>query len=381
LTGVSASRVRLRVTFGVIVLNGEPFTRHLLRALYPFAHEIIVVEGSAPGGRNVARADGHSSDETLEVLRQFKAENDPDGKLTVVTAEDEGHPNGFWPGEKHEQSRAYATRASGDYLWQIDIDEFYLPVDMERVLAMLSTDPSITAMTFKQTTFWGGLDYWVDGWYLRRGATFYHRLFRWGPGYTYSTHRPPTVLDEAGRDLRTLRWLSGDATARLGIRLYHYSLLLPKQVVEKCDYYANAPWAKRAGALEWASDSWLRLDRPFRVHNVYDHPSWLERFEGSHPPEVIRMVEDLRASGKPEALRRTDDIERLLASPRYQIGRAILKAALAGSRWIPSLAPVTSSVRKEGRRARKIRPGPLRRLRRRLRRLVLGRPVKPGPPR
>ena len=35
-----------RVTYGIIVLNGEPFTRYCLRSLYPFAHEIIVVEGA-----------------------------------------------------------------------------------------------------------------------------------------------------------------------------------------------------------------------------------------------------------------------------------------------------------------------------------------------
>ena len=34
-----------RISFGIIVFNGEPFTRYCLRALYPFAHEIIVVEG------------------------------------------------------------------------------------------------------------------------------------------------------------------------------------------------------------------------------------------------------------------------------------------------------------------------------------------------
>jgi hypothetical protein len=88
-----------RVTFGIIVLNGEPFTRHVLRSLYPFAHEIIVVEGSAPGGRNVATPQGHSSDGTLETLRRFQAEEDPAGKVSIVTAEDEGHPDGFWPGE------------------------------------------------------------------------------------------------------------------------------------------------------------------------------------------------------------------------------------------------------------------------------------------
>ena len=33
----------------MIVLNGLPFLRHDLCALYPFAHQIIVVEGAAPG--------------------------------------------------------------------------------------------------------------------------------------------------------------------------------------------------------------------------------------------------------------------------------------------------------------------------------------------
>ena len=37
-----------RISFGIIVLNGEPFTRYNLRALYPFAHQIIVAEGGGP---------------------------------------------------------------------------------------------------------------------------------------------------------------------------------------------------------------------------------------------------------------------------------------------------------------------------------------------
>src|SRR5204862_3398887 len=99
-----------------------------------------VVEGPAPGGRNIATPDGHSSDGTLDILRRFRENEDPEHKVTVVTAEDEGHPDGFWPGEKHEQSRAYAKRATGNYLWQVDIDEFYKTRDMERILGMLAAD-------------------------------------------------------------------------------------------------------------------------------------------------------------------------------------------------------------------------------------------------
>ncbi|MDX9763319.1 MAG: glycosyltransferase family A protein, partial [Desulfomonilia bacterium] len=96
------------ITFGIIVLNGEPFTRYCLRQIYPHAHQIIVVEGAAPAARNISTSDGHSTDGTLQVLRDFQQYEDPDRKITIITAEDEGHPDGFWPGEKDEQSRANA---------------------------------------------------------------------------------------------------------------------------------------------------------------------------------------------------------------------------------------------------------------------------------
>jgi len=246
-----------KISFGIIVLNGEPFTRYCLRQVYPYAHQIIVVEGAAPSASTIATPDGHSTDGTLQVLRDFQRTEDPDHKLVIVTAEDEGHASGFWPGEKDEQSRAYANRATGDYLWQVDIDEFYRTEDMERILKLLEQQQDITAVSFKQITFWGGFDYIVDGWYLRAGAEIYHRLFRWGRDYRYAGHRPPTVVDERGRDLRTKTWVSGEAMADRGIYLYHYSLLFPKQVREKCSYYGNASWSHRSGAEAWARDVYL----------------------------------------------------------------------------------------------------------------------------
>lgn len=352
--GAHARRgIEPRITFGVIVLNGEPFTAYALRSLYPYAHEIIVAEGAAPGAINVATADGHSRDGTLAELRRFKAEEDPDGKITIVTAEDEGHPDGWWPGEKDEQSRAYAKRATGSYLWQVDIDEFYRPEEMARVIDMLRADPTITAVTFKQITFWGGLGYRTDGWYLRRGATYYHRLFKWGPGSTYATHRPPTVLDAAGNDVRKGRWIRGEELARQGIHLYHYSLLLPKQVIEKSDYYGHAVWAKRPGAVAWAQDAFLRLGRPYRVHNVDAFPSWLERYTGPHPDQVVRLMDDLAAE-RPGELRDTADIERLLGAWWYGIGRGALKAVDVADR----------RIRPAVRFARRVRRGVARRVRR-----------------
>jgi hypothetical protein len=317
----------IKVTFGIIVLNGEPFIQYNLRALYPFAYQIIVVEGAAPAAAGIASPNGHSTDGTLETLLAFKEHDDPEGKLTILTAEDVGHPNGFWPGEKDEQSRAFAAEARGTHLWQVDVDEFYRPDDMAAVLEMLRRDSTITAVSFEQITFWGWFDYVAEGWYFRLGwcANGIHRVFKWAPGYQYVSHRPPTVLNERGEDLRGLKWVRGKTLARKGIFMAHYSLLFPKQVFDKCEYYSAADWSGSGQAKRWAEDCFWRLRDPYHVHNVCTYPSWLERFMGEHPPQIELMRRDLMAGRLGVAIRPRDDIERLLNSPVYMLGRMILK--------------------------------------------------------
>ena len=306
-----------RISFGMIVLNGEPFVRYNLRAIYPFAYEIIVVEGAAPGARGVATSDGHSKDGTLETLYRFKVEEDSDDKVHIITRD------GFWS-EKDEMSQAYAERATGNYLWQIDSDEFYHADDMRTISDLLAADPTITAVSFRMITFWGSLDYVTDGWYLRRGANIFHRVFKWGDGYRYITHRPPTVLNAEGRDTRELHWVDGKTLMKRGIEMHHYSLLLPKQVYEKCVYYGNT-FPNVSGGLNWSQENFMNLQKPFRVHNVYRYPSWLERFTGHHPEQVGKMWEDLHSTDTNIALRHTDDIEHLLSSTWYPLMRICVK--------------------------------------------------------
>ena len=315
-----------RISFGIIALNALPFLPYTLRAIYPFAYEIIVVEGAAPGAKIVASADGHSLDGTLDSLRDFQANEDPQDKLRILTRD------GFWS-EKDEMSQAYAQLASGDYLWQVDVDEFYMPADMAAVCELLLAEPGITAMSFDTLTFWGGPAYRVESWYLRRGEGEFHRLFKWGPGYRYVTHRPPTVVDESGRDLREKHWLRGRELAARGIRLYHYALLLPKQAREKTIYYSAAAWARRQGANAWLDEAYLKLRKPYHLHNVDDYPGCLYRYRGPHPPQIERMWRDISADAGIE-IRQSDDIEALLGSRRYQLGRAMAMAANRPALWL-----------------------------------------------
>ncbi|MDY6994610.1 MAG: hypothetical protein SVR94_18655, partial [Pseudomonadota bacterium] len=225
---------------------------------------------------------------------------------------------------KDEMSRAYAKRAIGDYLWQIDVDEFYKASDMRKIISMLENDRSITAMSFRQITFFGGLDYWVDGYYLRKGATYYHRLFKWEEGFQYKTHRPPTVVNEDGVDLRDINWVTGKELEGKGIYLYHYSLLFPRQVYEKCAYYSSH-WESRNESIKWYENNFLKLKNPFRLHNVYKHPGWIKKYHGSHPAQVEKLWHDIQSGKITERINNQQILEKTSSSLLYKVCVKILE--------------------------------------------------------
>ena len=109
--------------------------------------------------------------------------------------------------------------------------------------------------------------------------------------------------------------------------MYHYSLLLPKQVLDKCEYYSRAEWAQRQHALDWAHEVYLALRRPFHAHNVDDYPGCLYRYNGDHPPQMLQMWRDISASDSAYEIRPRDDVEALLNSRAYKVGRWLVMRA------------------------------------------------------
>jgi len=328
-----------QISFGIIVLNGEPFTRYNLRSLYPWAHQIIVVEGACIPAKSVADTKGHSIDGTIDVLRRFQAEEDIENKLIIITAEDKGHPNGFWPGEKDEMSQAYTKCATGNILWQIDIDEFYHEEDMPEIIKHI--DFGADTITFPTYHFWGGIEFVEDGEFLRvHKAREFHRIFRWGVGYTYETHRPPTVLDEKGINLRSLHWIRAGDLQKKNIFMYHYSMLLPKQVFEKCSYYKNVDWASFKGIDEWAEKTFIQLKNLFNVCSTLHIPlSWLEEYNGRHPRQILEMITNIRLGKHPTIeLRSTKEIFCIIKTPQYRLGRIMRKI------WVKNLPYVNKCI-------------------------------------
>jgi len=312
-----------KITFGIIALNGQPFLEHNLRALYPFAHQIIVVEGATKAAAGLAKPDGHSKDESFEMLMRFKSEQDEEHKLSVISAEDEGFGDGLWP-EKNEMSQAYAKRATGDWLWQVDADEFYLKEDMKELVRLLSEDESISAVSFPYLEFFGGFETLISGQWHKYEHPRFHRLFKWGAGYQYTEHRPPTVIDEKGRDLRDLNWLSTPRNGEKKIFLRHYAYVLPKQAEQKAGYYANVSWSDSfRDNQRWYEKSYKGLSNPlFLGQRGRWELQWLEPYSGLHPEQIEKLRTDLESGKSKERTRATEDIEALLRSPIYQLLRA-----------------------------------------------------------
>ena len=316
---ISNNPVIPRITFGIIVLNGEPFTRYNLRSLYPWAHQIIVVEGACKSAAANSDTKGHSKDGTLDVLRLFQEKEDTEKKIKIITAEDEGYLDGFWPGEKNEMSQVYAKNATGDYIWQIDVDEFYREQDIKKVLMMLCRDSSITAVSFRTYGFWGCREACLDGYSLRDGARDFHRLFKWGEGYCYTTHRPPTVVDKQGRDLRNVRHITAKQMSTLGIFMYHYLFVFPFQVRAKNEYYGKMSPELAAARNRWV-ENYFSLKDPFFIcsTSLYGEPSWLVPFHGDHPSVIKNLFDCVNRGELKMEVRCTDDIYKLLKSPMYR---------------------------------------------------------------
>lgn len=171
----------MKISFGMIVLNGEPFIKYNLENLYPFAHEILIVEGAVEKFRHAATPDGHSLDRTVEIIRNFP---DPQHKIRLIQRD------GFWP-EKTEMSNAYMEACTGDYIWQVDVDEFYKKDDIARIIKVLS-ETGAARVDIKTINFWRGFRAVMQGASYVYGADEFRRIFKFNPGYRYLTHRTPT---------------------------------------------------------------------------------------------------------------------------------------------------------------------------------------------
>ena len=212
----------MKITFGMIVFNGNYVLQEVIDSVYPYAHQILIAEGPVQFWQDQGYKT--SGDGTNDILSKL---HDPEGKIHITHSQYV---------EKDDQCNTYMAqmKSDTDYVWNLDCDEVFKPQDIEKVIELLDKE-KYTSVGFKSLTFYGGLDRYLTG--FEEGAEFI-RIRKVYPGSYWSTHRPPTMAHRVSfKDQLPEKHLDFNTLAAMGVRMYHYSYVFPQQVYQKVKYY------------------------------------------------------------------------------------------------------------------------------------------------
>lgn len=299
-----------KISFVIIVLNGMPFVESAIQAVYPHAHEIIIVEGAVTQCLFAANPDGSSIDGTVEAIKAFP---DPHGKITLL--------QGLWPEKLDMQNKALEF-VSGDYVWLVDADEIYKGCDIETMRALLADGHSIARVDFIPVNFWKGFDFEFVSDRFQDERLHYRRVFRFSSGARFVSHRPPILTPCEGSVV------SGGETRELGIYPYHYSYVYWNQVYQKIELYHRYGWGKQWGLDldEWYREMFLRWTPENRQILEQRYPVWTGDpasytipFAGEHPDAVKGLLNHAPSPGLMEICGVSEDVAReVIGSPEQQ---------------------------------------------------------------
>jgi len=213
----------MRLTAAMIVLNGDHVLKESLESIYEHVDEIVIAEGPVRYWQD--RGVTTSTDMTNDILSNFA---DPDKKIRILHSQYE---------EKDQQfSAAIAMMTSSpDYLLQVDSDEVWTQESIMNLKTMLK-DKRPISVGIHSNTFVGGFERVISG--FEEKTDNFLRVFRWGDGCKFITHRPPTIEYENGGRTRGRTHIDSDeARDMYQISMCHYSYVWPSQVKNKIDYY------------------------------------------------------------------------------------------------------------------------------------------------
>lgn len=282
----------MKLTFGIIVLNGDFFLKQVLESIYPFAHAICIAEGPVTYWRN--KGVMQSTDDTLTILRDFP---DPQNKLIV---ESRGYV------EKDDQCRAWFANVPSDtdYVFCVDSDEVHKPEYIEKLITFLEKEQP-SSVGFKSDSFYGGFDRIIGG--FERDHSF-KRVLKYIPGCYYRTHRQPTLATKKGGDIVGRDITGNQLYQDIGIIMPHYSYVSPKGVFEKLQYYEESVISKGNCIPNYFNDVWLQwVNRPDLRQEIEDKWKGVQEFRpekrgeaftipftGKHPYVIRRDIHELK---------------------------------------------------------------------------------------
>jgi hypothetical protein len=283
----------IKIAFGMIVFEGDYVLKQCLEQVYPFATQILISEGPVEYWQSKGKTT--SEDSTNKILHDFP---DPENKIVIVHGQFR---------EKDDQCRAYMThlRDDIDYIWNLDSDEVYKTEDLIKIINFLEKEKP-TSVGVQSCTFYGGFNHFLTGFELNRDN--FLRIFRVVPGSTWATHRPPTILYPNGSDIIRKHVPSDWMFKYLGVQMYHYSYVFPRQVETKISYYKEKVSGENCidNYYQEVYLPWVKGDdndkrdieqRYLGVHEFKPHvrgECFTSKFEGTHPESIVRDISILK---------------------------------------------------------------------------------------
>jgi glycosyltransferase involved in cell wall biosynthesis len=251
--------------------NEEEFAHTVLSSIYKEVDRIIVIEGAVKNRPN-ATEDGHSTDRTIEIIEEFKANQDPDNKVTFVKI------NKHWEHLEEIKQTFLDLCFPGDWIIINDADELYRPEDIRRLRQAIELNPHACEFVPNFLHFYGDFNHLaVPG---PEWQPQHQRVFKYTQGMKYVSH--PVVTDSAGR----CTYFSPEYQARRVMLndffIYHYGYARANmdEIMRAKQEYYKGELAKHGGA-----------DKKFdqKMQDWFDRTEPVLEFDGTHP-EGIKLI-------------------------------------------------------------------------------------------
>jgi len=269
----------VKIAVGMIVFEGDYVLKNCLEQIYQYVDQILIAEGPVKYWQELGVLT--SRDDTNKILEEFP---DPDNKIIVT--------HGQYT-EKDEQCRAYMkyVRDDIDYIWNIDSDEVYDDSAIQQIIKVLKNEQP-TSVGIRSFSFYGGFNHYLTGFELNKDN--FLRIFKYTPGSTWETHRPPTIRYPENIDRKHID--SEIMYYNHKVYMHHYSYVFPSQVKKKIGYYKEC--VSKDNCIDvyfnkiyipWVRNPPGRLELETYYQGVHEFkpqlrgPCFTEKWLGSHP--------------------------------------------------------------------------------------------------
>lgn len=267
----------MKVSYVINVLNGEPFIKYQIDSIYEFAHQIIIVEGAYKKFTH-ASTNGRSRDNTIDIIKNY---NDYDHKITLIT-KDHLYP------DRMEMCNECLEKATGDIIWQLDVDEFYLEMTHDYVRDLFESDPALDLISFNFRNYFINTNYYVCG-LESIGLGDVNRVFRFNKGDKWISQRPPT-LGTSTNEQKTIRHqIRGPELEAKGHIMHHATMFFHDQINDKFKYYSSM-WSSIIRPELWLSNTWKNFNNKLNVGGITNHITYLEKNELSIPSSLQKLI-------------------------------------------------------------------------------------------